>query len=51
MAHPSDSHWQKDENRMASPAGSHIPNWKIPPFAVDSVPNPKSATLISDITY
>jgi len=62
MAHPSGSHWQNNENRMTPPSGSHfqiktktsdshIPNWKIPLFVVDSVSKLKSTTLISNIIY
>jgi len=63
MAHPSGSHWQENENWMTPPSGSHFqiktrtgsdshtPNQKISPFTIDSAPNPKSTTLISNITY
>jgi len=34
-----------------NPSGSNTSNRKILLFVVDNVPNPKSTTLISNITY
>jgi len=63
MTLPFGSHCGRIDNRMSMSSGchfqikkrtkssSHILNRKIPLFAIDSVPNPKSTTLISTKNY
>jgi len=51
MGVPSSSHFEIKLTTRWNPSGSHTPNRRITPFAVDNAPKSKLTTIICNITY